>query len=177
MPLPTSKLLSLEEAVDHVVERCAVTREAAQARLERAFRDRELRLVNCKGRGLHVGANVQIDWDPGSLTWLPQRPGAAGVIRVGIRTSAVDLRKWLATTTNPTNPSAVPRTRGRRSEKRDKVTRAMIDAINSGRLSLPELRGAKMEYLAKTYGVSRDTIRKALAAVEAEFAKKTISDK
>jgi DNA-binding GntR family transcriptional regulator len=53
----------------------------------------------------------------------------------------------------------------------------MIDAINSGRLSLPELRGAKMEYLAKTYGVSRDTIRKALAAVEAEFAKKTISDK
>ena len=66
MPLPDPEYLTLPEAVDRVASRCAVSRDAAEAFLERDIRDRELYLDD-DGEALfpHELEGMTIDWRTG----------------------------------------------------------------------------------------------------------------
>jgi hypothetical protein len=60
---------------------------------------------------------------------------------------------------------SVQRPRGRRPKKRELVMQRMISDIGTGQRTIDELQGMIEKQLASTYHVSRDTARKALAAV------------
>jgi hypothetical protein len=74
----------------------------------------------------------------------------------------------------PRNQAATesPRTRGPRPRKFEKVCGLMKGDIQKGRRSVAELSNMLEKDLAATYGVSRDTARKARKAVVSEFGEK-----
>jgi hypothetical protein len=61
------------------------------------------------------------------------------------------------------------RRRGARPQKFEKTSGAMRDDLHQGRRTPAELKDMREKNLAATYGVSRDTARKARNAVLAEF--------
>ena len=61
------------------------------------------------------------------------------------------------------------RRRGARPIRFEQVSGAMRDDIQQGRRTVVELKNMLEKNLAETYGVSRDTARKARNAVLAEF--------
>ena len=62
------------------------------------------------------------------------------------------------------------RRRGPRPEKLERVVEAMRESIQQGRLSDADLDRMREKTLADTYGVSRDTVRKAREKILREFA-------
>jgi len=70
----------------------------------------------------------------------------------------------------PSISTAEARPRGRRPEKRLQVEEAIRRDIQEGRQTLEDLKSMKQEALASKYGVSRETARKALAAVASEMS-------
>jgi DNA-binding GntR family transcriptional regulator len=69
------------------------------------------------------------------------------------------------------------RKRGRRPDKLEQVKEAMRSDIREGRQTTADLRGMLEKNLNTTYGVSRDTARKARAAVLSEFVENSTLDK
>ena len=70
---------------------------------------------------------------------------------------------WRPAATIPAKPSegVAARPRGRRPEKLEKVAEAMRQGIQNGQRSVEDLDRMREKDLAATYGVSRDTARKA----------------
>ena len=75
----------------------------------------------------------------------------------------------------PSFPTAPARPRGRRPEKRAHVEWAMKRDIQQGRQTVEGLKDMPQKTLAGIYGVSRETARKALAAVESNMSRGTQS--
>jgi hypothetical protein len=126
MRLPELSWLTLEESVGRVVDRCQVSREVAEHRLERAFRDREL-AIDFRGRRLGIAFNRQIDWDISAITLPPASEGGAGLSIIGVRTSAASLDDWISNQGNC--PRAAPTGTMRDFEPggRETVKRAILD--------------------------------------------------
>jgi len=76
----------------------------------------------------------------------------------------------VATRAPPSIPNTEARPRGRRPEKRVQVEEAMKRDIQRGRLTLGQMEKMGQEALAATYGVNRETARKALAAVASQVS-------
>lgn len=74
-------------------------------------------------------------------------------------------------------PKTTPRARGRRPEKLQLVKEAMKTDLRRGRYTVAGLQETIEKELAATYGVSRDTVRKARNAVVSEFAENPVRDK
>ena len=71
----------------------------------------------------------------------------------------------------------LPRKRGRRPKKLEQTKEAMMRDIRRGQLTANKLREMLEKELAATYGVSRETARKARDAVMSEIALNAIVDK
>jgi hypothetical protein len=98
MALPDPAMPILSEAARLVADRCGVSTEDAQARLYRAFRDRELVPVGAGGRTVDSWDGAAIDWDSGSVTW-PVRLGDGGHTHSTLpyaRVGGPHLDEWMA---------------------------------------------------------------------------------
>jgi len=98
MGLPELAWLTPSEAADRVAADCGVSLEDARLRLERAFHDRELRLVDGQGHALGVRLDAVVDWDWGTLTW-PPPTGDRKTVHTSvthIRVNAAQLEEWMA---------------------------------------------------------------------------------
>jgi hypothetical protein len=73
-------------------------------------------------------------------------------------------------------PEVAARRRGRKPKKLEQVKEAMKTDLRRGRYTMAQLQESTEKKLAATYGVSRDTARKALSAVVSEIAEKSIRD-
>jgi hypothetical protein len=73
--------------------------------------------------------------------------------------------------------SDLRRRRGRKPEKLQQVKEAMKTDLRRGRYTKAQLQELTEKVLAATYGVSRDTARKARSAVVSEIAENSIRDK
>ena len=101
-----------------------------------------------------------------------------------VEINADDLCIWLIQRdAEKIEPEAAPkraastRNRGPRPFKLEATKRAIGDDLVAGRHTQTQLRDMKEVALAKTYGVSRDTARKALAAVLSGFIGNSMTDK
>ena len=128
----------------------------------------------------------KLDWYGASIDlehgWLILAGGE--IVRGVIEINADDLRLWLIQRdAEKIEPEAAPkraastRNRGPRPLKLEATKRAIRDDLDAGRHTPTQLRDMKEVALAKTYGVNRDTARKALAAVLSGFVGKSITDK
>lgn len=128
----------------------------------------------------------KLDWYGASIDlehgWLILASGE--IVRGDVEINADDLRLWLIQRdAEKIEPEAAPkraaskRNRGPRPLKLEATKRAIRDDLNAGRHTPTQLRDMKEVALAKTYGVNRDTARKALAAVLSEFGANSITDK
>jgi len=183
--LPPPRWLTFDEVVERVIGRFQVTFDLARDRLERAFRHGELVLVNViTRRGVVIRTNVEIDWDISGVSWLPDRPGQAGVSHVDLRVNAAALERWMRggskgangrhandtmrspteTTRRPGVPKEAgeppaPRVRGRKPTKRLEVERLMTADVAEGRCTPAKLSTVLEKDLAHRYGASRTLVR------------------
>jgi 7-cyano-7-deazaguanine synthase in queuosine biosynthesis len=102
-----------------------------------------------------------------SLLMMTVSPGVPAAATIGER--AVTLQDWIDGAEREKLPRSEVRKRGRRRLKFEEVTAAMRRDILEGRQTLAGLRDMLEKNLAPAYGVSRDTARKARAAVLSEF--------
>ena len=128
----------------------------------------------------------KLDWYGASIDlehgWLILASGE--IVRGDVEINADDLRLWLIQRdAEKIEPEAAPkraaskRNRGPRPLKLEATKRAIRDDLNAGRHTPTQLRDMKEVALAETYGVSRDTARKALAEVLSGFVGNSITDK
>jgi hypothetical protein len=98
-------------------------------------------------------------------------------------TQSTDAHRPERRASGPNQPSRVlksetaPRVRGRRPEKLQQVKEAMKTDLRRGRYTVASLQETMEKQLAATYGVSRDTVRKARNAVVSEIAENPVRDK
>jgi hypothetical protein len=125
----------------------------------------------------------KLDWYGASIDlehgWLILASGE--IVRADIEINADDLRSWLGVEeTKPEEvlrPTTVMRKRGPKPIKFEAAKRKMRDDIAACRSTEMQLRDMKEKTLAGTYGVSRDTARRARDAVLSEFGANSITDK
>jgi hypothetical protein len=89
---------------------------------------------------------------------------------------AIDAGPILGTGSQP-GAASLARARGPRAKKLEQVTEAMKDDVRQGRHTLAELQDMLEKDMAATYGVSRDTARKAAAFVAGSRGTVTESSK
>jgi hypothetical protein len=123
----------------------------------------------------HVWALLEIaDWQNGVAV----APDGTAYWSIHAQRSEVDVPSTHAPATSnaPASP-VLKRARGRKPQKRKMVEQAMRSDIREGRLTLAGLQKMLEKELAGTYGVSRDTVRKALKQVVSEYSAESIPDK
>jgi Queuosine biosynthesis protein QueC len=150
------------------VLKAAVTGHSAEL-IKRSLPASSLLMMTVSPRGAPALAPISIRANPLD-TWLDEvETEAEGEASSGIP-DAPPPREPAPTASNV-------RKRGARPMKLQRVKEAMERDLREGRQSAPSLRTMLEKDLAQTYGVSRDTARKARNDVLSEFVENSIRDK